>query len=56
MTAKATPLAYNTAAKPVSAATRCGTVPNVQAVAASTAARGPRPSPAAMVKIAPVPE
>jgi hypothetical protein len=38
-----------TAARPVTAAARCGTIPSVQAKAARTAAREPRVSPAAIV-------
>ena len=52
---KATPLACSTAASPVIAATRCGTVPRVHANAARMLARAPRVSPAAIVYSAPVP-
>ena len=45
----ATPEACSTAASPVSAATACGTVPSVHANAASSPARVPRASPAAIV-------
>src|SRR5262249_41101561 len=55
MTANATPLACSRAASPVMAASRCGTIPSVQANAASTLARGPRDRPADSVKSAPVP-
>src|SRR4051794_5466087 len=51
----ATPLACSSAASPVIAASRCGTVPSVHAKAASTLARGPRDRPADRVKSAPVP-
>src|SRR4051794_22272057 len=47
--ANANPDACSTAARPVSAATACGTVPSVQANAASRPARVPRASPAPIV-------
>lgn len=51
----ATGLAAITAAAPVSASTRCGTIPSVHPSAATSPARVPRPRPAAIVNNAPVP-
>jgi hypothetical protein len=48
-------LARNSAAVPVIAAAKCGTMPNVQPAAATRLARAPRESPAVIVNSAPVP-
>src|SRR5215472_2276911 len=54
-TSNATPLARSSAAVPVTAAVRCGTIPSVQPNAATTLALAPRDNPAEMVYRAPVP-
>jgi hypothetical protein len=51
----ATPLARSSAAVPVTAAMRCGTMPSVHPNAATTPARAPREIPADNVISAPVP-
>ena len=51
----ATPPARSSAAVPVIAAARCGTMPSVQPAAAIRLARAPRDKPAAIVNSAPVP-
>src|SRR5579863_4701241 len=51
----ASPLARSNAAVPVTAAIRCGRIPSVQPIAATTLARAPRDRPAERVISAPVP-